>query len=134
MFSRLINSHAIFCYMMADNKNILLSLSDVNNLELLQKLIVQLNKDSKMSGLDWYFDLTLKPEDLFKSLEEKIRNTLIEDPGLFSNLMYRIDISEEHIIKQSGFDLVETTNNIALMIIKREWQKVWFRNKNLPLE
>ena len=121
--------------MMTDKKkNILLSLSDVNNLELLQKLIVQLNKDSNMSGLDWYFDPTLRPEDLFNRLEEKIRNTLIEDPGLFSNLMYRIDISEEHIIKQSGFDLVETTNKIALLILKREWQKVWFRNKNLPLE
>ena len=118
---------------MFDNtKNILTSISDVNNLHLLQNLIEQLNKDFIMSGLDWYFDPKLNPKELLEVLQERIGELLLKEPRLFSNLMYRIDISEMHLLQQKDHDFDKTRDKITLAILKREWQKVWFRNKNSP--
>jgi len=111
-------------------KNILISLSDVNNLHLLQNLIEQLNKDFTMSGLDWYLDPKMNPKDLLEELQERIGELFLKEPRLFSNLMYRIDISEMHLLEQKDHDFDKTRDKITLIILKREWQKVWFRNKN----
>ena len=37
--------------------------------------------------------------------------------------------SEEKIKKLDGSDLVILAEQVSFLILKREWQKVWFRNK-----
>lgn len=121
-------------FMFDKANNILTSLSDVNNLHLLQNLIEQLNKDFIMSGLDDYFNPELNPKELLDQLQERIGELFLKEPKLFSNLMYRIDISEMHLLKQKDYDFDKTRDNITLAILEREWRKVWFRNRNSPLE
>ena len=121
-------------FMFDKANNILTSLSDVNNLHLLQNLIEQLNKDFIMSGLDDYFNPELNPKELLDQLQERIGELFLKEPKLFSNLMYRIDISEMHLLKQKDYDFHKTRDNITLAILEREWRKVWFRNRNSPLE
>ena len=43
--------------------------------------------------------------------------------------LYIIDVPEEQIKSLDGSDLVELAEQVAFLVLKREWQKVWFRNK-----
>jgi len=44
-------------------------------------------------------------------------------------LLYIVDVAEDQIKKLDGSDLVELSEQVSFLILKREWQKVWFRNK-----
>ena len=50
------------------------------------------------------------------------------------NLLYRIDISEKKIGDIGTSDFDQVVHIITFMILKKEWQKVWFRNRNQQLE
>ena len=45
----------------------------------------------------------------------------------YLNLLYIIDVSEEKIKKLDGSDIFKLTEEVTFLILKREWQKVWFR-------
>jgi hypothetical protein len=47
----------------------------------------------------------------------------------YLNLLYIIDVPEDQIKKLDGSDISELSAQVAFLILKREWQKVWFRNK-----
>ena len=47
----------------------------------------------------------------------------------YLNLLYIIDVSEAEIKKLDGSDLIQLAEQVTFLILKREWQKVWFRNK-----
>jgi L-lysine 2,3-aminomutase len=47
----------------------------------------------------------------------------------YLNLLYIIDVSEEKIKGLSGTDTHELSEQVTFLILKREWQKVWYRNK-----
>jgi hypothetical protein len=50
----------------------------------------------------------------------------------YLNLIYIIDVSEEQIKKLDGSDLVILAEEVAFLILKREWQKVQERLKINP--
>ncbi len=62
-------------------------------------------------------------------LQEKIYKLIQYKFAEYLNLLYIIDVPEEQIKKLDGSDLVELSEQVAFLILKREWQKVWFRNK-----
>jgi hypothetical protein len=45
------------------------------------------------------------------------------------NLLYIIDVSEEEVKKLDGSDISILSGQVSFLILKREWQKVWFRSK-----
>ena len=45
----------------------------------------------------------------------------------YLNLLYIIDVSEDQIKKLDGFDRIQLAEQVSFLILKREWQKVWFR-------
>jgi regulator of sigma D len=107
-----------------------------NNTELLvqidqtllyEDLVNQLNKDFEIIGTAVNFSKTENPKDLFEFLQEVISELLEKHFDVFLNLLYRIDINENQIktiINQLADD---TEQQIAFLILKREWQKVWFK-------
>jgi regulator of sigma D len=107
-----------------------------NNTELLvqidqtllyEDLVNQLNKDFEIIGTAVNFSETKNPKDLFEFLQEVISELLEKHFDMFLNLLYRIDINEyqiKTIINQLADD---TEQQIAFLILKREWQKVWFK-------
>ncbi len=107
-----------------------------NNTELLvqidqtllyEDLVNQLNKDFEIIGTAINFSETENPKDLFEFLQEVILELLEKHFDVFLNLLYRIDINENQIktiINQLADD---TEQQIAFLILKREWQKVWFK-------
>jgi hypothetical protein len=62
-------------------------------------------------------------------VQEKIYKLIQYKFAEYLNLLYIIDVPEEQIKKLDGSDLVELSEQVAFLVLKREWQKVWFRNK-----
>lgn len=47
----------------------------------------------------------------------------------YLNLLYIVDVSEEKIKQLDGNDTIELAENVTFLILKREWQKVYYRKK-----
>jgi hypothetical protein len=93
------------------------------------KLIEQINKDFNLANEGIDFPKSILPAELKIQLHEKIYRMIQYKFAEYLNLLYIIDVSEEEIKKLDGSDLVILAENVAFLILKREWQKVWFRNK-----
>ena len=93
------------------------------------KLIEQINKDFNLANEGIDFPMSVSPEELKILLHEKIYRLIQYKFAEYLNLLYIIDVSEDQIKKLDGSDLVVLAEEVAFLILKREWQKVWFRNK-----
>lgn len=105
----------------------LLSEAKAENLYL--KLIEQLNKDFNLANEGFDIPQSTLPRELKIQLHEKIYRLIQYKFAEYLNLLYIIDVSESEIKKLNGDDLVELSEQVTFLILKREWQKVWFRNK-----
>ena len=94
---------------------------------LYQDLVNQLNKDFEIIGTAVNFSETENPTDLLEFLQEVIAELLEKHFDVFLNLLYRIDINENEIKSIINEIAEDTEQQIAFLILKREWKKVWFR-------
>ncbi len=106
-----------------------LLLSEAENESLYLKLIEQLNKDFNLANEGIDFPLSVTPNELKIQLHEKIFRLIQYKFAEYLNLLYIIDVSEEEVKKLDGSDIVQLSEQVVFLILKREWQKVWFRNK-----
>jgi hypothetical protein len=93
------------------------------------KLIEQINKDFNLANEGIDLILSISPTDLKLQLHDKVYRLIEYKFAEYLNLLYIIDVSEEKIKKLDGSDLVILAEEVVFLILKREWQKVWFRNK-----
>ena len=110
-------------------KNTDLLLQEAENETLYVNLIVQMNKDFNLANEAVDFPISLTPDELKIQLHEKVYRLIQYKFAEYLNLLYIIDVSEDEIKKLDGSDLVILAEQVAFLILKREWQKVWFRNK-----
>jgi hypothetical protein len=110
-----------------ENTDFLLANAEIENLYL--NLIVQINKDFNLANEAVDFPLSISPNELKLELHEKIYRLIQYKFAEYLNLLYIIDVSEDEIKKLDGSDLVILAEQVAFLILKREWQKVWFKNK-----
>lgn len=96
---------------------------------LYAKLIEQINKDFNLANEGIDFPLSTTPEELKIQLHEKIYRLIQFRFAEYLNLLYIIDVNENEIKKLDGSDISELAAQVAFLILKREWQKVWFRNR-----
>lgn len=96
--------------------------------DLYLKLIEQINKDFNLANEGIDFPLSISPEEIKIQLHEKIYRMIQYKFAEYLNLLYIIDVSESEIKKLDGSDLVLLAEQVSFLILKREWQKVWFRN------
>ncbi|WP_431243715.1 hypothetical protein ACQ9BO_03950 [Flavobacterium sp. P21] len=92
------------------------------------KLVEQLNKDFNLANEGIDFPLSILPEELKIQLHEKIYRMIQYKFAEYLNLLYIIDVPENEIKQLDGSDLVILAEQVSFLILKREWQKVWFRN------
>ena len=104
-------------------------LTEATNESLYLKLIEQINKDFNLANEGIDFPMSTSPEELKIQLHEKIYRLIQYKFAEYLNLLYIIDVSEDQIKKLDGSDLVSLSQEVAFLVLKREWQKVWFRNK-----
>ncbi len=109
------------------NTDLLLSEAESENLYL--KLIEQINKDFNLANEGIDFPMSTSPEELKIQLHEKIFRLIQYKFAEYLNLLYIIDVPEDQIKKLDGSDISELSKQVAFLILKREWMKVWFRNR-----
>jgi hypothetical protein len=96
---------------------------------LYQNLILQLNKDFNFANETIDLAIDISPNDLKTQLHEKVYRLIQHKFAEYLNLLYIIDVPEDEVKKLDGSDILELSEHVAFLILKREWQKVWFRNK-----
>ena len=114
-------------YIAPKSAELLLTEAETENLYL--KLIEQINKDFNLANEGIDFPMSTSPVDLKVQLHEKIFRLIQHRFAEYLNLLYIIDVPEDQIKKLDGSDIVALSEEVAFLILKREWQKVWFRNK-----
>lgn len=109
------------------NTDLLLSEAEGESLYL--NLVVQINKDFNLANEGIDFPMSVSPEELKIQLHEKIYRLIQYKFAEYLNLLYIIDVAEEEVKKLDGSDLIALAEQVSFLILKREWQKVWFKNK-----
>jgi hypothetical protein len=104
-------------------------IENANQLSLYKKLIKQLNKDLLYANIDLVFDEEVLPTSLKLLLHETIYRLIQEKFSVYLNLLYIIDVSEQKVKKLDGNDILKLSEEVTFLILQREWQKVWLRNK-----
>ena len=101
---------------------------EANEIGLYRKLIKQLNKDFLLANIDLGFNEDILPSSLKLILHETIYHLIQEKFADYLNLLYIIDVPEHSVKQLDGTDTVRLSEEVSFLILKREWQKVWYRN------
>jgi hypothetical protein len=97
--------------------------------DLYLSLIQQLNKDFILSNLEKNISESSTPTELKSELYAVIEELINSSFDTFLSLLYRVDLSENEIkhLPKENFETYIAT--VSFLILKREWQKVWFRKE-----
>lgn len=104
-------------------------LSEAEKENLYAKLIEQLNKDFNFANEPIDLPQSTTPHELKVQLHEKIYRLIQYKFAEYLNLLYIVDVPEEQVKKLDGNDILELSEQVAFLVLKREWMKVWFRNR-----
>jgi len=106
-------------------------LTKAGDKEIIPKIIMQINKDLQLSGNQYGIDQNCSAQLLVSDLRKIIENLLQTDFSGLLNLFYRIDVPESLLQKMMEETPEDLPQNLTLLILKKEWLKVWIRNKSL---
>ena len=95
--------------------------------KLYQKLVRQLNKDFLYANVATDFHEEILPSSLKLILHETVYRLINERFADYLNLLYIVDVSEQKIKQLDGSDTIALSEQVAFLILQREWQKVWLR-------
>lgn len=104
-------------------------IEEANQFGLYQKLIQQINKDFLLANVDLDFHEAILPTSLKLLLHETVYNLIQEKFTSYLNLLYIIDVPEKQIKTLDGSDTLKLAEEVTFLILKREWQKVWYKSQ-----
>ncbi|MDP2068634.1 MAG: hypothetical protein Q8K04_06670 [Lutibacter sp.] len=110
----------------AKNTEELLQSITIENLYV--QLIAQLNKDFQLANVTESFNVTASPIQLKKQLFAVLLNLITKQYDDYLNLLYRIDVPESELAKLINDNLTTSMEDITYLVLKREYQKVWFKH------
>lgn len=111
---------------LSNKKDFVLEISEHH---LYPKLLLQIKKDFELTGIQINIDQQTSPQNLIEIISQSVYQLLHNHFDTFMQLLYRIDISE-HLMSSDTVDSAENvTQKATFEIIKREWQKVQWREK-----
>ncbi len=111
------------------NKETAILLDQIQRENLLIKLIKQINKDASLSGIDFYLNENSTVQNIVNNLNDLITDLIKNDYNGCINFLYRIDVSEPDLVRIKELELNDLSKNITFLILKKEWQKVYFKNR-----
>jgi len=103
-------------------------LKELSDTALFSQMIVQLQKDINRSGIDYQINMNNDPRELFLEVEQLVLENINNRFNDFLNLLYAVDVSEKDIRKSTSEKSAVLASYAAFLILKREWQKVCYRN------
>lgn len=96
--------------------------------KLLRPLLLQVDKDFKRANIQLDGFVHCEVGEVERSLREKIYFLLMERFDDYLNLMYMVDVPEKAFRDLEITDVVGVSEQVTLLILRREWQKVCYRN------
>ncbi len=97
---------------------------------LFEDLIIQLQKDLNLSGIDPdFFNEIDTAEELLQRTQSFITEMISHYPEAFNRFMYRIDVPEKELTQINHHALGDLTTHLTKLILKRELQKIVFRKQ-----
>ncbi|HLT52463.1 MAG TPA: hypothetical protein VKZ97_01135 [Flavobacteriaceae bacterium] len=102
---------------------------EASNTNLYASLVKQLNKDFLYANIDLGFEPDILPSSLKLLLHEVVYKLIQEKFAEYLNLLYIVDVPEDKVKQLDGSDTLLLSEQVAFLILKREWQKVWFRHQ-----
>ncbi len=90
---------------------------------------VQLAKDFSLANIPFDLPQGIAPEELKSMLHEKVYVLLLERFSEYLNLLYIIDVPEKAFSTIESSDIVTVSEQVSFLILRREWQKVWLKDK-----
>ena len=115
--------------MLSNINNSLELLEAIQQEQLYQKLVQQLKKDFDLANVPINIPLDISPQELKSTIHEKIYFLIVEKFQEYLNLLYVVDISEKEVKKIAPSDVVDISAEVSFLLLKREWQKVWYKAK-----
>ena len=94
---------------------------------LYQKLLEQIKKDFELSGLSISIEDSVKTDTLATLLFKTIHPLILTNFEGYLQLLYRVDIPESSMQTNSIQNTEEFAKKATLLILKREWEKVYYR-------
>ena len=104
-------------------------LEEVQKERLYPALLQQLKKDFQRANVPLELRGDLKPKELRKLLHEKIYQLILERFHDYLNLLYMVDIPEQQVLGIEASDVVDLSDEVSFLLLKREAQKVWYKSK-----
>ena len=104
-------------------------ITQANDESLYSKLIIQINKDFLLANIALDFDEEILPTSLKYLLHETVLKLIQDKFTEYLNLLYIVDVSEDKVRQLDGSDVVLLSEQVTFLILQREWQKIWYRNK-----
>lgn len=104
-------------------------IAEATQSNLYKKLIQQLNKDFLLANIELDFHEDILPTSLKLVLHETVYTLIQEKFTAYLNLLYIVDVSEKAVKALDGTDVLKLSEEVSFLILKREWQKVWYKNK-----
>lgn len=92
--------------------------------ELYPKLVTQLAKDFGRANISIQIGSGISPDDLKTVLHEKIYYLMMERFSEYLNLLYIVDVPEKVFKEIQVTDVVEVAEQVVLLVLQRELQKV----------
>lgn len=115
--------------MLSNFNNSLELLEVIQKEQLYRELLIQLKKDFELANVPIKLSMDVTPSELKGLLHEKIYFLIVERFQDYLNLLYVVDISEKEVKKIAPSDAVDISAEVSFLLLKREWQKVWYRSK-----
>ena len=100
---------------------------------LFEQLVQQIERDFRMSVDE---DLTFSvstPLELVQQIHSLLESLAARTPAKLSMLLYRIDVAEKDVRALEEGDVFNYFEQLTYLLVKREFQKVYFRT-NLARE
>ena len=110
-------------------KNSLELLNQINSEKLFIKLVEQLNKDLQLANITKSFKLSVSILELKSGLSKLLFDLISHNYDDYLNLLYRIDVPEKELATIKSNSLDESIEEVCFLVLKREFQKVWFKNR-----
>jgi hypothetical protein len=97
--------------------------------ELYENLVSQIVKDCALANSPIDLPFKVSPQNLKTIIHQKVYRLITNRFADYLNLLYIIDVPEKIIKEIQATNTIEIADQVSFLILKREFQKVWFKKK-----
>lgn len=96
---------------------------------LFTALVKQLNKDLHLANIPYTFENDRYGPEFLVEFGRMLYDLIQHKFDEYLNLLYIVDVPEYQIKNIKETDLERLVPQVAFLILKREWQKVWYKSR-----